>query len=124
MINLLKNLEKFILLIIKKKKKNIISYNKMGKGKSGLKKMQMFGGNDTFSWMDKSASLIGCLAFLACVVLGFWTIISMIFGFPNPQDSWGVRRVKNCTRYVEPGQDKVNCEKIWVGKGRNEVNNY
>ena len=78
---------------------------------------------NTFGWMSQFSSLIGCLAFILCVVIGFWSVLALIFGLPSPQDSFGVRRVMNCTNYVAPGQNTVNCGRIWRPDERRENNN-
>lgn len=76
------------------------------------------GDGSKFEILDQVASVIGALAFLACVVIGFWAVIALIFGLPTPQDTFGVRRVKNCTNYVQIGSETVDCSKIVESRDR------
>ena len=80
--------------------------------------------SSTFGWMSQFSSVIGVIAFLFCVVMGFWAVFSMIFGLPSPQDAFGVRRVKNCTNFVAPGQNTVNCRRIWTDRERKNSDNF
>jgi len=106
----------------------------MGRGKKMHGMMGGVGDGSKFEILDQVASVIGALSFLACVVIGFWAVIALIFGLPTPQDTFGVRRVKNCTNYVQIGTETVDCSQIVEsrdrpdyihanGPGNNEPNN-
>jgi hypothetical protein len=90
----------------------------MGRGKKMHGMMGGLGDGSEFKILDQVASVIGALAFLGCVVIGFWAVIALIFGLPTPQDTFGVRRVKNCTNYVQIGSETVDCSKIVESRDR------
>ena len=80
--------------------------------------MKQFGGNygppSNFGWMDSAAGILGMISTFICVMFGFWAIFAMIFGFKNPQDVFGVRRVRNCAAYVKPGETTVDCSQRFI----------
>ena len=90
----------------------------MGRGKKMHGMMGGLGDGSEFKILDQVASVIGALAFLACVIIGFWAVIALIFGLPTPQDAFGVRRVKNCTEFVQIGTETVDCSKIVESRDR------
>ena len=90
----------------------------MGRGKKMHGMMGGVGDGSEFEILDQIASVIGALAFLACVIIGFWAVIALIFGLPTPQDAFGVRRVKNCTKHVQIGSETVDCSKIVESRDR------